>query len=100
MNGPPGVRRESERVVSRCPSDTLRFFKDDGSRGLCRGRPCIRVFSGVLTDAEVAAIGVSPSCQAPAPPPPVVKKKKCKKHKKKRSAESAKKKKCKKKANH
>ena len=59
---------------------------------------CIRVYGGALTNAEVGAIGASPTCAAPPSPAPLVTKKKCKKHKKMhRSAESAKKKKCKKK---
>lgn len=77
-------------------SDTLRFFKDDGNDESAGAVSCIRVYTGVLTDADVAGIGASPTCgtvtSAPTPA-----KKKCKKHKKhKRSAESAKKK-CKKK---
>jgi concanavalin A-like lectin/glucanase superfamily protein len=81
-------------------SDTLRFFKDNdvppnNQEDSAGAVSCIRVFSGLLTDAEVAAIGVSPTCGTVAAPPVV--KKKCKKHKKKRSAELAKKKKCKKK---
>ncbi|HEY6771609.1 MAG TPA: LamG-like jellyroll fold domain-containing protein [Solirubrobacterales bacterium] len=85
-------------------SDTLRFFKDNDTattdEDSAGAVSCIRVFSGVLSDSEVSAIGASATCKAPAPPvqpQPVAKKKKCKKHKKKhRSAESAKKK-CKKK---
>ncbi len=79
-------------------SDTLRFFKDNDAGGTqnedsAGAVSCIRVFSGLLSDSEVKAIGASANCQAP--PAPAVKK--CKKHKKKhRSAESAKKK-CKKK---
>jgi hypothetical protein len=78
-------------------SDTLRFFKDDGSEESAGAVSCIRVYSGVLTDAEVAGIGASPTCGTVASPAATPHKKKCKKHKKKhRSAESAKKK-CKKK---
>ena len=91
VNGaaPPVELNETFPVVA----DNLRFFLDNGSENSAGAVSCIRVFTGVLTDAEVAAIGSSPTCQAPAPPPA---KKKCKKHKKKhRSAESAKKK-CKK----
>ena len=84
-------------------ADTLRFFKDDGSTGeeSAGAVSCIRVYSGALTDPEVAAIGANPRCGAPAPSPaatpsPAAKKKKCKKKKKHRAAE-AKKKKCKKK---
>jgi hypothetical protein len=89
-------------------------FFADGSAGFTGEESagavsCIRVFSGILTSTEVAAIGASPDCKAhPAPqspspsppspsPSPSPAPKKCKKHKKhKRSAESAKKK-CKKK---
>jgi hypothetical protein len=75
-------------------SDTLRLFKDDGSEESAGAVSCIRVYSGVLSAIEVAAIGSSPTCGAVTSPP----KTKCKKHKRKhRSAESAKKKKCKKK---
>jgi Concanavalin A-like lectin/glucanases superfamily len=74
--------------------DTLRFFKDDGSEDSAGALSCIRVYSGVLTDAEIAAIGASPTCQVPMAPTPH--KKKCKKHKKKHRAADAKKK-CKKK---
>ena len=89
-------------------ADALRFFKDN-STGSSTGEEsagavsCIRIYSGVLTDAEVGGIGASPTCGTPPSTPsnpssaPVTPKKKCKKHKKKRrSAESAKKK-CKKK---
>jgi hypothetical protein len=80
-------------------ADTLRFFKDDSNGDEESGGAvsCIRVYSGALTDAEVAAIGASPTCSAPPPVQPVAKKKKCKKHKKKHRAAEAKKKKCKKK---
>jgi Concanavalin A-like lectin/glucanases superfamily len=80
--------------------DTFRFFKDqDGGTGTknedsAGAVSCIRVFQGVLTDAEVSAIGASATCQAPPAPPA---KKKCKKHKRKHRAADAKKKKCKKK---
>jgi hypothetical protein len=83
-------------------ADTLRFFKDNvtgPSTGEDSGGAvsCIRVYSGVLTDAEVGGIGASPTCGTGTPPPTTTTKKKCKKHKRKhRSAESAKKK-CKKK---
>ncbi len=87
-------------------ADTLRFFKDNddapnNTEDSAGAVSCIRVFSGVLSDSEVSAIGASATCQAPAQPQPAptvtTTKKKCKKHKKKhRSAESAKKK-CKKK---
>jgi hypothetical protein len=78
-------------------ADTLRFFKDNDVGGTqnedsAGAVSCIRVFSGLLTDAEVGAIGASATCQAPAAP---VVKKKCKKHKKKHRAAEAKKK-CKK----
>jgi hypothetical protein len=80
-------------------ADTLRFFKDNvtgGSTGedSAGAVSCIRVYSGVLSDAEVGAIGASSTCGTVASPPPV--KKKCKKHKKKHRAADAKKKKCKK----
>ena len=82
-------------------ADALRFFKDN-STGSSTGEEsagavsCIRIYSGVLTDAEVGGIGASPTCGTLTPPTAATKPK-CKKHKKKhRSAESAKKKKCKK----
>jgi hypothetical protein len=80
-------------------ADTLRFFKDNttgGSTGenSAGAVSCIRVYSGVLTDAEVGGIGASPTCGTVTPPTPA--KKKCKKHKKKHRAAEAKKK-CKKK---
>ena len=78
-------------------SDTLHFFKDNGSSEESAGAvSCIRVFSGALTDAEVAAIGASPNCAPPAASPATPHKKKCKKKKKKHRAAEAKKK-CKKK---
>jgi hypothetical protein len=82
-------------------SDTLDFFYDnEGGEESAGAVSCIRVFSGALTDAEVAAIGADSRCGAPAPPPPSAvvtpHKKKCKKRKKKHRAAEAKKKKCKK----
>ena len=84
-------------------TDTLRFFKDDGTSEESAGAvSCIRVYSGALTDAEVCGDRRQPDLrtrQRPSSPPAAAEttKKKCKKHKKKhRSAESAKKK-CKKK---
>jgi hypothetical protein len=85
-------------------ANTLRFFKDNSSGEESGGAvSCIRVFKGVLTDAEVSGIGASPTCTAPASaqlpaqaPVGTPSKKSCKKKKRKhRSAESAKKK-CKK----
>jgi hypothetical protein len=81
----------------------LNFFVD-GSGGTTGEESagavsCIRLYSGILTDAEIAAIGASPDCiahPAQATPPPSQTKKKCKKHKKKHRAAEAKKKKCKK----
>jgi Concanavalin A-like lectin/glucanases superfamily len=79
--------------------DTLRFFKDNDVSGVpnedsAGAVSCIRVYSGVLTDAEIAGVGASPTCGTVAATPAATK---CKKHKKKkRSADSAKKKKCKK----
>jgi hypothetical protein len=91
---------QTEPVVA----DTLRFFKDNDTsttdEDSAGAVSCIRVYDGVLTSAEVEAIGASPTCGTITPPTtPAVPSKKCKKHKKKhkRSAESAKKKKCKKK---
>jgi hypothetical protein len=82
-------------------ADTLRFFKDNVT-GASTGEEsagavsCVRIYSGVLSDAEVGGIGASPTCGTLTPPSTPTAKKKCKKHKKKhRSAESAKKK-CKK----
>ncbi len=103
---------QTEPVVA----DTLRFFKDNDTpttdEDSAGAVSCIRVYKGVLTSAEVAAIGASPTCSTPpststpanpAPTAPVTPtpKKTCKKHKKKhkkRSAESAKK--CKKHKKH
>jgi hypothetical protein len=101
VNGIPNV---STSVTIPVVNDTLRFFKDNSTGEESAGAvSCIRVYSGVLTDAEIAGIGGSPTCSAPAATPsnpapaaPVTPKKKCKKKHKKRSAESAKKKKCKK----
>jgi Ca2+-binding RTX toxin-like protein len=74
VNGSPVlVALLTEPVVA----DTLRFFKDnegpftdEDSAGAVS---CIRVFSGALTDAEVAAIGANPRCGAPAPAAPACK---------------------------
>jgi Concanavalin A-like lectin/glucanases superfamily len=75
-------------------ADTLRFFKDDAFEQSAGAVSCIRIYSGALSQAEVAAIGASPTCAAPSAPPAH---KRCKKRKgHHRSAESAKKKKCKK----
>ena len=76
--------------------DALHFFKDEGSGSeqSAGAVSCIRVYSGLLTDAEVGGIGASATCGTVASPPV---KKKCKKHKKKHRAADAKKKKCKKK---
>jgi hypothetical protein len=82
-------------------ADTLRFFRDDASTAeeSAGAVSCIRVYDGVLSATEIAAIGASPTCRVVAPLPGQTRHvKRCKKHKKKhRSAESAKKKKCKKK---
>ena len=81
-------------------ADTLRFFKDNDSGGATDEESagavsCIRVYSGVLSPGEVAAIGASATCGTVASPPAATKpttKHKCKKHKKKhRQAEAAKK---------
>ena len=88
--------------------DALHFFVDNSSGGTqgeesAGAVSCIRVYEGVLTDAEIGAIGASPDCvahpaasQPPAQSPGTVAKKKCKKHKKKHRAAEAKKR-CKKK---
>jgi hypothetical protein len=76
-------------------SDTLRFFKDDSTDESPGAVSCIRLYSGGLSAAEVAAIGASPTCGSVAAPQS--KKKKCKKKKRKHRAADAKKKKCKKK---
>jgi hypothetical protein len=82
--------------------NTLRFFKDDSNEDSAGAVSCIRVYDGVLTDAEIAGIGASPTCgtvtptATPTTPTPTKKKKRCRKKHKKRSADSAKKKKCKK----
>jgi len=103
VNGAPVVQSPHQETII---GDALRFFVDNTSGGTTGEESagavsCIRVYSGILTDAEIGAIGASPDCIAhPAPQPPTstTPKKKCKKHKKKhRSAQSAKKKKCKKK---
>jgi hypothetical protein len=83
----------------------LHFFVDNTSGGntgeeSAGAVSCIRIYSGILTDAEIAAIGASPDCiahPAQATPLPGQTKKKCKKHKRKHRAADAKKKKCKKK---
>jgi hypothetical protein len=107
VNGAPAFTSSFREMVI---GDALTFFVDNTSGGnpgeeSAGAVSCIRVYSGVLSDTEIAAIGASPDCithpAAPQPPvtqsPGTVTKKKCKKHKKKhRSAESAKKK-CKKK---
>jgi hypothetical protein len=87
---------DAEPVVA----DTLNFFKDNVS-GSTPGEEsggavsCVRVYSGALSDDEVAGIGASPTCGTVTPSP--TPKRKCKKHKRKRRAADAKKKKCKKK---
>jgi concanavalin A-like lectin/glucanase superfamily protein len=108
VNGNPVIQSpHSETVIG----DALRFFVDNSSGGntdedSAGAVSCIRVFSGVLSDSEIGAIGASPDCiahpsaQQPPAGSPDAAKKKCKKHKRKhRSAESAKKK-CKKKKRH
>ena len=108
VNGNPVVESLAADETIPVVSDTLRFFKDNTTtttdEDSAGAVSCIRVFSGVLTDAEVSAIGASATCKAPDQPQPPAQgpgtatKKKCNKHKKKhRSAESAKKKNCKKK---
>ncbi len=101
VNGSPVVNSQFHESFI---GDALTFFVDNTSGGFTGEESagavsCIRVYSGVLTDAEIAAVGASADCAAhPAAtqPQPQPVKKKCKKHKKKhRSAESAKK--CKKK---
>jgi hypothetical protein len=102
-----GVLKSAFPGLYAVQSDTLRFFKDDNTENSAGGVSCIRVYSGGLTDAEIAGIGASPTCGdptavTPSTPTPATTtpltphKKKCKKKHKKRSAESAKKKKCKK----
>jgi Concanavalin A-like lectin/glucanases superfamily len=106
VNGTPALESPHQEGII---GNALRFFVDNSSGGTpgeesAGAVSCIRVFSGVLSDSEISAIGASPDCAAhpaPAQPPaqsPGTTKKKCKKHKRKHhSAESAKKKKCKKK---
>ncbi len=94
VNGSLQINAEqTEPVVA----DTLRFFKDNDTpttnEDSAGAVSCIRVFSGVLTGAEVAAIGANPRCGAPASSPATTTTKKRKK--KHRAAEA--KKKCKKK---
>jgi len=102
VNGVPVAQVNSNPADRAILNNTLRFFKDDGSEESAGAVSCIRAYDGSLSDADVAAIGPSPSCGGPPPASPaspvVTHRKKCKKHKKKhkRSAESAKKKKCKK----
>jgi hypothetical protein len=82
----------------------LHFFVDNSSGGntgeeSAGAVSCIRIYSGILTDAEIAAIGASPDCiphPASAQRPAQTPKKKCKKHKHKHRAADARKKKCKK----
>ena len=95
VNGTPVLQSPHQETII---GDALRFFVDNSSGGITGEESagavsCIRVYSGVLTDAEVTAIGASPDCvahpavvsppPAPAPAPP---KKKCRKHKKKHRA--------------
>lgn len=93
-----GTQRASFEGYPLLTANNLRFFLDDGAENSSGAVSCIRVYDGALTDAEVAGIGSSPTCQAP-PSPPTTTARKCKKHKKPRSAESAKKK-CKKRKKH
>ena len=96
VNGSEALSKSGTNPVV---GDTLRFFKDNDSGGATGEESagavsCIRVYSGVLSAAEVAGIGSSPTCGTVAgpPTPPATAKKKCKKHKRKhRSAKVAKK---------
>jgi Ca2+-binding RTX toxin-like protein len=64
FNGAPVAQLAEDFSVR---NDTLRFFKDDGTEESAGAVSCIRVFSGALTDAEVAAIGANPRCGATTP---------------------------------
>jgi Ca2+-binding RTX toxin-like protein len=70
VNGAEVVNATETVPVS---ADTLRLFKDNDSpttdEDSAGAVSCIRVYSGALTDPEVAAIGASPACSAPPPPP-------------------------------
>lgn len=90
-----GTKVVSSSLGPGITDDTLRFFRDGAGGTPNEDSPgavaCIRVFSGTLSDAEVAAIGTSVTCGGPVP----VAKKKCKKRKKgkgKSGASAAKKK--------
>jgi hypothetical protein len=97
-----GALAVSAPDIQPVASDTLRLFKDDNDSEESGGAvSCVRVYTGALTDDEVAGIGASPTCGTVTPlTQPVTKKKKCKKHKKKHRAADAKKKKCKKRKKH
>lgn len=87
-----GVQNNSYPGLYAVMGNTLRFFKDDGDEDSAGAVSCIRVYDGALTDAEVAAIGASPTCGTVTPAPPTATpRRKCKRHHKKRSAEAAKK---------
>jgi hypothetical protein len=96
-----GTRVIASSIAFGLSANALRLFKDaavpttdEDSAGRVS---CVRVFSGVLTDAEVAAIGASASCGGPPPITATSAKHKCKKKRKHHRASAAKKKKCKKK---
>jgi hypothetical protein len=99
VNGTPVLQSAYQETII---GDALRFFYDNTSGGTpgeesAGAVSCIRVYAGVLSDAEIAAIGASRDCTAhPAQAQPPGQTKKCKKHKRThRQAEAAKK--CKKK---
>ncbi len=105
VNGTPVVQSPYQETII---GDAIRFFADNNGEESAGAVSCIRVFSGILSDVEIKAVGASATCKAPpqaqpspqpqpqAQSPGMTTKKKCKRHKKKhRSAESAKKK-CKK----
>ncbi len=108
VNGSPVINSQFHETFI---GNALTFFVDNTSGGFtgeqsAGAASCIRVYSGVLTDAEITAIGASPDCTAKpaqAQPPGALtqptQRKKCKKHKKKHRAAEAKKK-CKKKKKH
>jgi RTX calcium-binding nonapeptide repeat (4 copies) len=70
VNGSPVL---AAPLIEPVAADTLRFFKDNDTPTTDEDSggavSCIRVFSGVLTDAEIAAIGANPRCGAAAAAP-------------------------------
>lgn len=89
VNGTPVVQSPYQETII---GDALRFFVDNNGEESAGAVSCIRVYSDILTDAEIAGIGASATCQAPPAPTAATTTRRCKKHRKKhRSAVSAKK---------